>query len=354
MKVFKRKKNIPAAAKPTDTSNRITNETVAEHRERILAGGRRFKYPVQYARIKLIRNTVIIVVVSLLLFGFVTWWQLYPAQSTNEFFYRVTRLLPLPVANIQGENVPYSYYLLTLRSAMHFLSTNNNTNFDTDDGKRQLNYLKRGALDDAIEYGFASKLARENHISISDQEVEAFYKKILQQNRLTTNESAYTDSIAKYYGWTFDEFKISTRGKLLKNKVAQAIDAPAKEKIESLQKQLVAGADFTALAKANSDDPEVAQSGGDQGQVPRNSQDASGLVEAVTRLQPGQVSGVLHDADGYYIVKLFDINDNQVHYGRIFVAYKEFNKRLQAAKAAGQVQEFISVPKDTGPVNQQN
>lgn len=352
MKFLKRKKNIPATTKPADASDRITNETVAEHRERILAGGRRFKYPVQYARIKLIRNTVIIVVVALGLFSFVTWWQLYPAQSTNEFFYRVTRLIPLPVASIQGEQVPYSYYLLTLRSAMHFLATNNNTNFDTDDGKRQLNYLKRGALDDAIEYAFATKLARENHISVTDQEVEAFYKKILQQNRLTTNESAYTDSIAKYYGWTFDEFKISTRGKLLKNKIAQAIDIPAREKIESLQKQLQAGVDFVVLAKANSDDPEAAQSGGDQGQVPRNSQDASGLVEAATKLQPGQISGILHDASGYYLIKLLDANESEVHYARIFVAFKEFDKRLQAAKAAGQVQEYISVPKDTGPVKQ--
>lgn len=352
MKVFKRKKGIPSAPKQSDSGDRITNETVAEHRERILAGGRRFKYPVQYARIKLIRNTAIIVVVSLLLFGFVTWWQLYPAQSTNEFFYRVTRLLPLPVAKVENENVPYSYYLLTLRSAMYFLETNNNTNFGTDDGKRQLNYLKRGALDGAIEYGFATKLARDNHISISDQEVEAFYKKILQQNRLTTNESAYTDSIEKYYGWSFDEFKASARGKLLKNKVTAAIDAPAKAKIDSLQKQLQTGADFIAVAKANSDDPEAVQSGGDQGQVPKSSQDASGLVEAATKLKPGQISGVLQDASGYYLIKLLDSNDTQVHYARIFVAFKEFARRLQVVKDQGHVQEYITVPKDVAPVKQ--
>ncbi|HEX4662019.1 MAG TPA: peptidylprolyl isomerase [Candidatus Saccharimonadales bacterium] len=352
MKVFKRKKSIPTTAKQTDSSDRITNETVAEHREQILAGGRRFKYPVQYARIKLVRNTAIIVLVALLLSALVTWWQLYPAQSTNEFFYRITRLLPLPVAKVQNENVPYSYYLLTLRSAMYFLETNNNTNFSTDDGRRQLNYLKRGALDGAIEYGFATKLARDNNISISDQEVETFYKNILQQNRLTTNESAYTDSIQKYYGWTFDEFKTSARGKLLKNKVTLAIDTTAKAKIESLQKQLQTGADFTTIVKANSDDPEAAQSGGDQGQVPKNSQDASGLVAAAIKLQPGQISSILHDSDGYYLIKLIDSNDSQVHYARIFVAFKEFNKRLQDAKDKGQVQEYISVPKDVAPVKQ--
>jgi parvulin-like peptidyl-prolyl isomerase len=48
---FKRRKEAQKAAPA-----RITNETVAEHRERILAGGRRFKYPMQYARHKLVFN----------------------------------------------------------------------------------------------------------------------------------------------------------------------------------------------------------------------------------------------------------------------------------------------------------
>ena len=33
-----------------EVPSRITNDTVAKHREQILAGGRRFKYPVQYIK----------------------------------------------------------------------------------------------------------------------------------------------------------------------------------------------------------------------------------------------------------------------------------------------------------------
>ena len=57
MKKLRRKKRSAEAEQPS----RITNETVAEHRERILAGGRRFKYPVQYARHRLVINTIIII-----------------------------------------------------------------------------------------------------------------------------------------------------------------------------------------------------------------------------------------------------------------------------------------------------
>ena len=42
---IKRKNKKQAKVPP-----RITNETVAEHREQIIAGGRKFKYPIQYAR----------------------------------------------------------------------------------------------------------------------------------------------------------------------------------------------------------------------------------------------------------------------------------------------------------------
>ena len=36
---------------PAEAGGRITNETVAEHRERILSEARKFKYPLQYQSI---------------------------------------------------------------------------------------------------------------------------------------------------------------------------------------------------------------------------------------------------------------------------------------------------------------
>ena len=59
---LKRSKKQPAPA-----ASRITNETIAEHREQILAGGRRFKYPIQYTKHKLIINTVLISMASIIL-----------------------------------------------------------------------------------------------------------------------------------------------------------------------------------------------------------------------------------------------------------------------------------------------
>lgn len=125
-----RKKEKEVKAVP----QRITNETVAEHRERILAGGRRFKYPMQYARHRLVFNTVIITVAALLLITLVGWWQLYPMQNTSTFFYRVTRVIPLPVASVDGEQIRYSDYLMYYNSSAHYLQRSEQLNLQSEDG----------------------------------------------------------------------------------------------------------------------------------------------------------------------------------------------------------------------------
>lgn len=334
------------------TSGRITNETVAEHRERVLAGGRRFKYPVQYARVRLIRNTIIIVLLAIISFGAFVWWQLYPQQNTSDFFYRITQILPLPVAKVNNQNAPYSYYLLTLRSAVHYLETNANTDFSTNDGKRQMAYLKRTALNDAISYGYALKLASARNIGVSDKEVNDFINKIRGQNKVSVNQAAFESSIYKFYGWSYDEFKESTMAKLLVNKVTREIDTDALKRADTVLAKIRTGEDFSQLAKETSDDPGVQQSSGDQGLVAKDSQDPNGLVATAAGLQPGQTSGLITGTDGYYFVKLIDKNDTSVHFSRIFIAYKAFDTQLSDLRKQGKIQEFISVPTNTAPVQQ--
>jgi hypothetical protein len=84
---------------------RITSETIEQHREHILAGGRKFKYPIQYARHKLVINAILISVAAVIIALVVGWWQLYPQQNTSEFMYHVTKVIPVPVAYVDGQPV---------------------------------------------------------------------------------------------------------------------------------------------------------------------------------------------------------------------------------------------------------
>lgn len=327
---------------------RITNETVAEHREQILAGGRRFKYPMQYARNQLVRNTLLIVIGALALLALLLWWQLYPAQNTSKFFYRATQLVPMPVARIDGTFVRYSDYLMELRSALHYLEREDAVNFNSDDGRRQRTYQKRVALNKAEDNAYVQQIAKKRKITVSDKELDDFINQQLTSRKPAVSREQYEQVITDFYDWSFGEYRESVRDQLLRRKVALAIDDTARNKAADLSKQLQAGGDFAALAKAQSDDPSTKALGGEL-TVPKRNDDPDGLIAAAQKLAPNQVSGVIQTRSGYYLIKLLENKEADVRYARIFVDLKELESQLTKLRKDGKVSEYIDVPKDVAP-----
>jgi peptidyl-prolyl cis-trans isomerase D len=80
-------------------------------------------------------------------------------------------------------------------------------------------------------------------------------------------------------------------------------DAAAKAKADDLEKQLHNGADFAALAKANSDDPGSKAQGGELGFFTRGKM-VPAFEQAAFALQPGQISPVVKTSFGYHIIQV--------------------------------------------------
>ncbi len=331
---------------PQEPAGRITTDTLAEHREQVLAGGRKFKYPVQYQRHKLVLNTIIIAVTAVVILIGLGWYLLYSAQNSSEFMYRVTKVIPVPVAVVDGQQVSYSDYLMQFRSNSHYLIEKEQVDVSSEDGKRQLEYFKSQSMNDAIADAYASKLSRELDIEVTDADLETFLKQQRKSPDGTeVSEATYNSVIKDYYGWSPDEYRDAMKGKLLRQKVAFAIDERAKSTSESVEEKVKSGqTDLQKISEELNAQAKGTVTYSPAAWVPKNNRDG-GLAAAAAGLQKGQVSTAIKatSGDGYYYVQLIDINDTQVHYATLHIPLTAFDTRLTTIEKDGKLTKFIKV-----------
>ncbi len=346
MKKLRLKKNKKASQLKNDVgSTRITNETVAEHRERILAGGRKFKYPHQYVKHKLVLNAVIITVVTLSVVLVIGWQQLYVAQNTSDFAYRATRAVPVPVATIDGQHVRYSDYLMRYRSQELWLSTKGQLGLSGADGERQLDFIKRNIIDGLENDMYAKKKAKDLGIVVTNEEVES----VINDNRNTSNgtitQEVYDASTRDTLGYSPTEYKRIIMQSLLRQKVAYAIDDDAESRKEELATAIAQQNKpnlETLVSKYEKDDIELEF--GTSGLVPKNNQDG-GLSKAALLLEDDQVSDAIQSTtgDGYYFVQRVSGNDRQISYRYIKIPLTVFDAEVKKLRDDGRVTEYIDI-----------
>jgi peptidyl-prolyl cis-trans isomerase C len=90
-----------------------------------------------------------------------------------------------------------------------------------------------------------------------------------------------------------------------------AVKAQAKTKAEAILKDLKAGKDFAATAKANSQDPGSAANGGDLGYFEKG-QMVPPFDAAAFSMKPGQMSELVESPFGFHIIKVADIQAARV------------------------------------------
>lgn len=339
---------VPRRKSKQQTPTRITNETVAEHRERILAGGRRFKYPHQYLRHKLVINALLISLVALLVVVGFGWWQLYVARSTGDFMYRVTRALPLPVASVDGENVRYSDYLMRYVPQERWLVKEGRMNLGGKEGQAQTDFIKRQTLDSVERNALAQKIAHEKNISVSEKEVQDVIDDLREMANGTISQEVYNASARDGYGYSPDEFRHILHQSLLTQKVAFTIDTDAKTSKQAVETALAANptptldAVATAFKQAN---PTKDMEFGESGLVPRDNRDG-GRTQMALKLKPGEVSKGFEatTGDGYYFVQLVEQNNRQVSYRYIRIPLTTFDTQFAAVKKEQKIKEYITIP----------
>lgn len=322
---------------------RITNETVAEHREDVLRGARKYKYPLQHSKHTIVVMSTTLLILAVVGFFLYTGLALYKFQSSSAFIYRITQVLPFPVARAGSHFVAYENYLFELRRFEHYYRTQQRVNFSTEDGKRQLERYKPAAMHEVVQAAYVKQLAAKNHVRVTSGEVNAEMQALQAQNQSSEQELA--DVTNNFFGWSLSDLRREISQELLADKVASAMDTAAHAKAQAALAAVQAGGDFTGMVATYSDAADKANAGqyADQSISEASTDIPPAVVRALEKLQVGQVSGVIEAGKTLEIVKLTGAANGKMQAAHISINLTPIDTFIAQYQRAHPVHHYISV-----------
>ncbi|HVC36666.1 MAG TPA: peptidylprolyl isomerase [Candidatus Dormibacteraeota bacterium] len=342
---FKPKATEERVSEALQSVPRITNETVAEHREEVLASARKFIYPLQHSKHRVVGISSWLFLIVLTIFFAYSGVALYKFQLTNGFIYGVTKVVPFPVAKAGPSWVNYESYLFELRHYMYYYHTQQKVDFSTADGKAQLTNFKTRSLNQVIDDAYIKQLASHEHITVSQQEVNNEVALVSSQNRLGSDPKVLQTVLNEFWGWNVSDFKRELSQQLLAQKVVAKLDTSTQGRAKQALAELKSGQDFATLASQLSDDQNTKSNGGEYPNL--ISQSDSNIDPQITAalfsLKAGQYSGIINTGYSLEIVKVLDIQGPKVHAAHISFNFKDISNYINPLKAKEKTERFIKV-----------
>lgn len=330
---------------PAKEDHRTEKEKLEDRREEVLSKGRKFKYPMQFAKHRLVFITIAIATIALILAGVLGWASLYKMQNTSDVLYRLTTIIPVPVAKIDGEAVRYSDYLMIYRSSIMPVKQQNgtfsyNSNVNTAEDEDSFSeYYKRAALTEAENYTYAIKLARQMDIKVTDDQVNQAFEEHRKLGGTDRSRESFLQVLEDNFNLTEREYRRMLYLSLVRVEVSKKIDTEATRLANEALSRVKNGEDFKAVAESlnlefNSTNELIDVKNVDGGRSDR-----------AYDMTPGQISDVFvsDNGDCYYILKLVEKSDGKVNYVSITIPFTEFEKRLENVREENRVDEYIEL-----------
>jgi hypothetical protein len=323
---------------------RITNETVAEHREEVLSSARKYIYPLQHSRGRIIKISTTLFIVAVAVFFAYCGAALYKLRSTSTFIYEVTRVLPFPIAKAGSSFVAYENYLFELRHLIHYYEIQQKEDLNGKD-KQHLVALRQESMQKVINDAYIKQLADQNHISVSNREVSDQIALVKAQNRLGTNDQMLSDVLNQFWGWSISDFRRELKSELLTQKVVVHLDGVTQARAQNALAEIQAGKDFAAVASEASDDAATKANGGQYGGLisKSNRNIPPQVVDALFKLQPGQASGIINTGYTLEIVKVIQVQGDKVQAAHISFNLQDINKYIKPLEDAHKPKHFVKV-----------
>jgi hypothetical protein len=324
---------------------RITNETVGAHREDVLKSARKYIYPLQHSKHRIVIITTSIIIAGVVAFFSYCTLALYKFQSYSSFLYKVTQVIPFPIARVDGHFVAYQNYYFELAHYIHYYETQQGLNFDSTAGKQQLSSYKQQALNKVIDDAYIQELAKKDQVSVSNAQVNNAITAARQENRLGESQSVFENVLRTYYGWSLNDYKRELKSQLLAQDLVSTLDTATHQRAETALQALQGGADFSTLASQDSDDTATKANGGQYGYlISENNVNVSPqVVQALFALQPGQISGIINTGYSLEIDKNISIQGGQIQAAHIVFNFQDINTYLNPLKDTQPARIYIKL-----------
>ncbi len=329
-----------------DNAPRITNETVAAHREEVLSTARKYIYPLQHSKHRIVLISTGLFIVMIVAFFTYATLALYKFQSNSAFLYRVTQVVPFPIARAGGRFVAYENYLFELRHYTYYYENQLKYDFSEPNNAPQLADFKRRALDKVINDAYVKSLAEKHNITVSSREINDQITTMRNQNRLGSNDEVFEEVLRDYWGWSVNDFKRSLWQELLAQKVAATLDTATTKRAKVALAELRAGHSFEDVAKKYSDDKRTKDNGGEiPGMIEQTSRDLSAQTTATLfRLKNGQISDIINTGYALEILKRLDSSGNRVKAAHIVFQFKDINEYINDIKEEKAPKVYLALP----------
>jgi len=322
---------------------RITNDTVAAHREEVLSSARKYVVPRAQSKHRIVMVTTALVIVTLVAFFTYSTLALYRFQSDSTFIYRVTQVVPFPIARTGKTFVSYENYLFELRRYKHYYENQVQVDFSQEANRDQLNEFKKRAVQKVVDEVYIKQMAKERGITVSDQEVNDQIALLRSQNRLGGSDRVFEDVLQDYWGWSVEDFKRSLYQELLAQKLIAVLDTETSARAKAALNELKAGGDFAEIAKKYSDDLGSKENGGELGAAISKTDPnlTAQSADVLFKLKPGEFSDIINIGTGLEIVKNLETNGDKVKAAHIVFIFQDLSEYLNDLKEKQPARVYI-------------
>ena len=236
----------------------------------------------------------------------------------------IARVVPYPVAVVDGHIVRLSDFSANMEIAQHNILAQKQVDIFDSTNKQYRDLVEQGVLASQIEGEVIVRLTKKYDVSVTQADIQKEEDSLLTQFK---DKADFEKTIQDLFGISVADFE----KQILLNQVAKQklqkyyldnrdLTKTERDKASEVVDKLKKGEKFDELAKKYSDDSSATQ-GGDLGTVARGTYDAE-FEKAALALKVGETSGIVQTQFGWHVIQLVAKDDKSLHAKHILVQSK--------------------------------